>query len=157
MDLRKVKKLIELFEASELVEMEISEGENTIRMNRGGSSVVHGPIYGKTMSDIRKDSGSPDVNAVEEPDPMPDKPVGENETTIDSPMVGTFYNAASPDAEPYVLVGSVVAPGDVLCVIEAMKTFNHVESEVSGTIRAVYKSSGDPVEYGEPLFLLDTH
>ena len=154
MDLRKVKKLIELFEASELVEMEISEGENTIRMNRGSGGIVHGPVYGRTMPDMRRDPGPP-VETME--DSMPEKPAGENETTIDSPMVGTFYSAASPDAEPYVLAGSVVAPGDVLCVIEAMKTFNHIESEVSGTIRAVYKSSGDPVEYGEPLFLLDTH
>lgn len=153
MDLRKVKKLIELFEASELVEMEISEGDNTIRMNRGGVGL--GPVHSKVMSTVQKHPESPDREEAEAS--TQDESVVEDGDTIDSPMVGSFYDAPSPDAPPFVTVGSVVSPGDVLCIIEAMKTFNHVESEVSGTIRAVYKSSGDPVEYGEPLFLLDPH
>ena len=78
----------------------------------------------------------------------------DSQDSIDSPMVGTFYIAPSPDAEPFVEVGSVVKPGDVLCVIEAMKTFNQLECEVSGTVTKILKSSGDPVEYGEPLFLI---
>jgi len=74
---------------------------------------------------------------------------------IGSPMVGTYYNSSSPDADPYVEVGSRVKEGDVLCIIEAMKTFNQFEEEQSGTISRIYKSTGDPVEYGEPLFLID--
>ncbi len=147
-DLRKVKKLIELFEESELVELEITEGESTIRLSRGGSTSPYAPIY------------APQVLPVAEAAHVKPADSPRNEevlagSTIDSPMVGTFYDASSPDTDAYVSVGSVVKPGDVLCIIEAMKTFNQLDAEVSGTIRAIYKSSGDPVEFGEPLFLID--
>ena len=149
LDLRKVKKLIELFEESQLIEMEISEGESTIRLNRGG------PVSSAAMQ------YAPPAAVSLQSAPLSIAPEhaaeGEVETgsKITSPMVGTFYDASSPDSEPYVKVGSIVKVGDVLCIIEAMKTFNQFEAEESGTIRAVYKQTGDPVEFGEPLFLID--
>lgn len=151
MDLRKVKKLIELLEESELGEMEITEGENTIRLSRSGSSSVPAapqsivvaphPTNGIYQSPVAEDGYA--------------SPVEITRNTIDSPMVGTFYDSSSPDAEPYVSVGSHIKTGDILCVIEAMKTFNQLEADVEGTIKAIYKSNGDPIEYGEPLFLID--
>ena len=150
MDLRKVKKLIELFEESELAEMEICEGDATIRMSRGGAYVQHA-VTAHAAPVIEAPAVAPPA-AVSTTNAA--KPEVESQASIDSPMVGTFYDAPSPDADPYVTVGTVVKPGDVLCVIEAMKTFNQLECEVSGTITEILKSSGDPVEYGEPLFLI---
>ena len=154
MDLRKVKKLIELFEESELVEMEISEGESTIRLNRdrsNSSGQIMAPAAQFIPAPVATQTGSNEASAATVITDA-EEPVGER---INSPMEGTFYDAASPDVDPYVSVGSVVKPGDVLCIIEAMKTFNQFESESAGTIRAIYKQSGDPVEFGEPLFLID--
>ncbi len=145
MDLRKVKKLIELFEESTLSEMEISEGDATIRMARGqvvSQSIPINPSVG-VMEQVQVNDSTPE-SAPQQPS-----------VSIDSPMVGTFYSAASADADPYVLVGSQVSPGDVLCIIEAMKTFNQLQCEVSGTIRKILKSNGDPVEYGESIFLIE--
>lgn len=149
MDLRKVKKLIELFEESELVEMEITEGESSIRLNRSGGLQSFPSAYSPAVQTIS------DTVPVKPAEPLKGEEENLPGSTIDSPMVGTFYDASSPDADVYVSVGSVVKPGDVLCIIEAMKTFNQLEAEVSGTIKAIYKSSGDPVEFGEPLFLID--
>ena len=123
------------FEESHLTEMEISEGDAVIRLSRAAAVGYGGP------------AAAPGPAAEVEP-------AAERPASIDSPMVGTFYNAPAPDAEPFVEAGSAVKPGDVLCIIEAMKTFNQLECEVSGTIMRVLKSNGDPVEYGEPLFLL---
>ena len=151
MDLRKVKKLIELFEESDLAEMEISEGDATIRMSRGASVINY------TASAPPMPAGDVPVSprpAVDSRVEDPSRGIEESQDSIDSPMVGTFYLAPSPDADPFVEIGSTVKPGDVLCVIEAMKTFNQLECEVSGTITKILKSSGDPVEYGEPLFLI---
>ncbi len=152
MDLRKVKKLIELLEESTLAEMEITEGESTIRLSRASSPAMLPVQYGHAASHI----------VAETPPSAPPQgtPVGQSDTEIagsavESPMVGTYYNSSSPDSEPYVAVGTVVKPGDVLCIIEAMKTFNQLEADVAGTIKAIYKSNGDPVEFGEPLFLID--
>ncbi len=147
MDLRKVKKLIELFEESELVEMEIAEGESTIRLSRGSAMPVYAPAYAP-HAQVAHDAPAMPADSQRTEDAV-------TGNTIDSPMVGTFFDASSPDVEAYVSVGSIVKPGDVLCIIEAMKTFNQLEAEVSGTIREIYKSSGEPVEFGEPLFLID--
>ena len=152
MDLRKVKKLIALLEESTLAEMEISEGENTIRLSRGSSSTGILPtqashITSHTVADAPPSSSSQAVLA----DQVHTEIDG---NAVESPMVGTYFNSSSPDTEPYVSVGTEVKPGDVLCIIEAMKTFNQLEADVAGTIRAIYKSNGDPVEFGEPLFLI---
>ena len=154
MDLRKVKKLIELLEDSALTEMEITEGENTIRLSR---------------ATVRQTALSPEQVT---PTAQTTAPLAANPPTVDaaqpaaadaliagkvvpSPLVGTFYDSPSPDDKPYVSVGSVVGEGDTLCVIEAMKTFNQLEAEIAGVVTVIYKSNGDPVEYGEPLFVIE--
>ena len=146
MDIRKVKKLIELLEESELTELEIREGEESIRLSRSGTAMA-------VLPQRAVDLPAPE-SAVRPPsddeDPAPD-----TEAVI-SPMVGTYYAAANPDSEPYVGIGSEVKAGDTLCVIEAMKIFNQVEAETSGIVRRILKNSGDPVEYGETLFLIES-
>jgi len=144
MDLRKIKKLIDLLEKSKLNELEIREGDDTIRLSRASdtSQVVVSPLQSPSVAQKLASA----------------QPVNEDEQggfAVTSPMVGTFFAAAEPDSRPFVQVGSVVNPNDTLCVLEAMKTFNQVKSEISGTVTAVLKSSGDPVEYGETLFIID--
>ena len=145
MDLRKIKKLIELLEESALTEMEISEGKNTIRLSR--AAPVTAPVTPSTAPVIA--SASP---ATVTPQDAPPTSAG---TVIKSPLVGTFYNAPSPDESPFVTVGATVGEGDILCLIEAMKTFNQLEAEIAGVVTVVHKENGDPVEYGEPLFVIE--
>ena len=149
MDIRKIKKLIELLEESDLTELEISEGEESIRLSRrspldSAESTSPAPPPAQLTE---TPTPSPTIATVEElPDTVP----------VVSPMVGTFYAAPNPESSPYVKTGSEVAVGDTLCVIEAMKIFNHVEAECPGVIRKILKNSGDPVEFGETLFLIET-
>ncbi len=145
MDLRKIKKLIDLLEKSKLSELEIKEGDDTIRLSRAGETghVVAAPAQGQTIAP-QSISAEPAFNE--------DHKGG---FAVTSPMVGTFFASSEPEAEPFVQVGSVVNPSDTLCILEAMKTFNQVKSEISGTVVTVLKSSGDPVEYGETLFIID--
>ena len=150
MDVRKIKKLIELLEESALTEIEISEGEESIRLSRSSSL---DPAESTTATPLP-------ARLTETPTPLPE-PAATVEDLPDtvpvvSPMVGTFYAAPNPDFSPYVKTGSEVAVGDTLCVIEAMKIFNHVEAECPGVIRKILKNSGDPVEFGETLFLIET-
>ena len=147
MDLRKIKKLIELLEESALNEIEISEGEESVRLSRTAS-----------LGSVEINTTDPSFNKLPEaPTPSREDINADKQTTIpiNSPMVGTFY--ASPDQEstPYVEAGTEVIVGDTLCIIEAMKIFNHVEAEQTGIVRKILKSSGDPVEYGETLFLIE--
>ena len=144
MDIRKIKKLIELLEESALTELEISEGEESIRLSRRSpldSAKSTSPALPPAPM-----SSSTAATVEELPDTVP----------VVSPMVGTFYAAPNPESSPYVKTGSEVAVGDTLCVIEAMKIFNHVEAECPGVIRKILKNSGDPVEFGETLFLIET-
>ena len=148
MDLRKVKKLIELLEDSALVEMEITEGENTIRLSRAGTMATAAQIASAPVS--APVAAIPIVS-----EPTSSGPVVENDANdnhVESPMVGTYYAGPSPDADPFVQLGTKVKVGDTVCIIEAMKTFNSIEAEVAGTVVAVHKSPGDPVEFGEALF-----
>ncbi len=156
MDLRKVKKLIELLEESNLNEMEIREGEESIRLSRGAPAVHHAPAVMHTMpvpdshsqqSAAVRYAGQDDSDSAK----ASDIPGGHQVT---SPMVGTYYSSPEPDAEPFVTVGSKVEPGDTLCVIEAMKIFNQIESDTSGTVVHIQKGSGEAVEYGELLFVI---
>jgi len=154
MDLRKVKKLIELLEESNLNEMEIREGEESIRLSRGAPAVHHAPAVMHTMpapeaqqSAAVRYAGQADSDSAQ----ASDIPGGHQ---ITSPMVGTYYEAPEPDAEPFVSVGSKVEAGDTLCVIEAMKIFNQIEADTSGTIVHIQKGSGEAVEYGELLFVI---
>ena len=153
MDIRKIKKLIELLEESALTEIEISEGEESIRLSRSSpldpaESTTANPLPARlteTPSPSRE-SSSTAATLEDLPGTVP----------VVSPMVGTFYAAPNPESSPYVKTGSEVTLGDTLCVIEAMKIFNHVDAECSGVIRKILKNSGDPVEFGETLFLIET-
>lgn len=151
MDLRKIKKLIELLEDSALLEMEITEGDSTIRLSRtGGAPVATRQTVPAPPADSQTARETPPP-AVQSGSMDTDEAAG---VVVNSPMVGTFYNASSPDSSPYVSIGTVVEPGDALCIIEAMKTYNQLEVEVAGTVKAIYKKNGEPVEFGEPLFLI---
>ncbi|MEE8196090.1 MAG: acetyl-CoA carboxylase biotin carboxyl carrier protein [Acidiferrobacterales bacterium] len=148
MDIRKVKKLIEMLEESNLGEIEIREGEESIRISRLSS--LPAPAAVSVAS-------APVVAPVH---PLPATPGAQEQTTppghvIVSPMVGTFYRASSPGATPFVEVGSQVNVGDTLCVIEAMKMFNEIEADKAGVVRAILKENGQPVEYGESLFVIE--
>jgi acetyl-CoA carboxylase biotin carboxyl carrier protein len=153
MDIRKVKKLIELLEESAISEIEIKEGEESVRISRAAPSVVQAPVqqvlasppyqqnplYSQTASEL----------AVEKP------PAMESGEVVESPMVGTFYRSPSPGAASFVEVGDTVRLGDTLCIIEAMKILNQIESEVAGVIKAILVESGQPVEFGQPLFVIE--
>lgn len=147
MDLRKVRKLIEIFNDSRLAEMEIREGEESIRLTRavkGAPQVEHSLIPHSPATEI-DDSGKPDTA---------DSKMFEGAQEIISPMVGTFYRASTPGAENFVEIGDRVVPGQTLCLIEAMKIYNQIESSYNGIVVKIFKESGDPVEYGEPIFLI---
>ena len=149
MDIRKIKKLIELLEESTLTELEISEGEESIRLSRRSPldpTESTSPAPPPARLTEKPTSSSTAAKVEDLPGTVP----------VVSPMVGTFYAAPNPESSPYVKTGSEVAVGDTLCVIEAMKIFNHVEAECSGVIRKILKNSGDPVEFGETLFLIET-
>jgi len=146
MDIRKIKKLIELLEESNLNEIEIREGEESIRLSRGAGVVSVAPVA---------QPAAPVVAAVPAPAETPAAPPAVPEGhPVKSPMVGTYYAAAQPGAQPFVEVGASVQVGDTLCVIEAMKIFNQIEADKSGTVVAILKENGEPVEYGETLFVI---
>lgn len=148
MDLRKLKKLIDLVEQSGISELEITEGEETVRISRALPAqpiyapppVVHHIPVGSAPS-----ASSPAAQAAAEP-------AGHR---LKSPMVGTFYRSPSPGADPFVEIGSSVEVGDTICIIEAMKLLNEIESDKAGVIKAVLVENGQPVEYGEPLFVIE--
>jgi len=151
MDLRKIKKLIELLEESNLQEMEIQEGEESIRLSRGRSSpVVHQPIQTPLAAPIAEVSPAVTTSAANV-----DAEEASTDNALTSPMVGTFYSAARPGDAPFVKAGDTVAVGDVLCIVEAMKIFNQIEADRPGKIVSILKESGDPVEYGESLFIIE--
>jgi acetyl-CoA carboxylase biotin carboxyl carrier protein len=148
MDIRKIKKLIELLEASSLTEMEIHEGEESVRLSR--SSQAHAPVAAPPATAPATAPAAP----AEAPVAAPIATSEEEGHVVRSPMVGTFYAASSPEAEPFVKVGQKVKPGDTLCIIEAMKMFNQIESEVEGVVTRILAENGQPVEFDEPLFII---
>ena len=150
MDLRKIKTLIQLLQDSELAEIEVKHGEESVRLSRA-SQVPTAPAP-QTVAAAPAPQAPAEQAPVPEPEPPPE-PQGEQVT---SPMVGTFYSAPSPTSPPFVRVGDSVQAGDVLCVIEAMKTMNHIESEYAGEVAAVLVENAEPVEYGQPLFTIRT-
>jgi len=151
MDIRKVKKLIELLEESGIAEIEIHEGEESVRINRGGSAplpqtVVNVPSVDassslKTQLSTNENSSSDDYNDEGE--------------VITAPMVGIFYSSPSPDQPPFVNKGQNIKTGDVLCIIEAMKIMNQIEADIDGKLVRILVENGDPVEYGQPLFVIN--
>jgi acetyl-CoA carboxylase biotin carboxyl carrier protein len=150
MDIRKVKKLIELLEESGIAELEIKEGEESVRISRGGAQAAAAP------------AAQPAPPA---PAPAPAAPVAgggdapaaseRSGHAVESPMVGTFYSASSPSSPPFVEVGQQVTAGETVCIIEAMKILNQIEADVSGTVKAILVDNGSPVEFGEPLLIIE--
>lgn len=151
MDIRKVKKLIELLEESGIAEIEIKEGEESVRISRGGSYPAPAPIFTTHMHSPPPSNPAPTALATAEPAGEP-APSGH---AIESPMVGTYYEAPAPGAAPFVKVGQRVNVGDTLCIIEAMKILNQIESDVAGEVKAILCKNGDPVEYGQKLFIIE--
>jgi acetyl-CoA carboxylase biotin carboxyl carrier protein len=149
MDLRKLKKLIDLVEESGISELELTEGEEKVRISRAmAPSAAPVTQYVTAPAPAPVAAGAPAPAAATAQAEVLDGKV------VKSPMVGTFYRASSPDAKSFVDVGSSVNTGDTLCIIEAMKLLNEIESEFSGTIKKIFVENGQPVEYGEPLFLI---
>lgn len=144
MDLRKLKKLIDLVQESGITELEISEGEEKVRISKGAlaSAMMMGPSAHMFQTPL------PPAPAIEA---LPAEPEGH---VVRSPMVGSFYRSASPGAKAFVEVGQSVSPGDTLCIIEAMKLLNEIEADQGGVIKAILIENGQPVEYGEPLFVI---
>jgi acetyl-CoA carboxylase biotin carboxyl carrier protein len=149
MDLRKLKKLIDLVEESGISELELTEGEEKVRISR---ALMHSsaPVTHYVSAPQQQPSAAPLVA----PAVAPVTPAAEEGQIVKSPMVGTFYRASSPDAKSFVDIGSSVSSGDTLCIIEAMKLLNEIESEYSGVVKKIFVENGQPVEYGEPLFLI---
>jgi acetyl-CoA carboxylase biotin carboxyl carrier protein len=159
MDIRKVKKLIEMLEESSLAEIEIREGEEAIRISRassvgGGATVVSNAVpetHHAAPAASPGQTAPPATSAAAQSQPPP-APTGH---AVTSPMVGTFYRSPSPGAQAFVDIGSEVKVGDILCIIEAMKMMNQIESDKAGVVKAILKENGQPVEFGEPLFVIE--
>jgi acetyl-CoA carboxylase biotin carboxyl carrier protein len=156
MDIRKVKKLIELLDESGIAEIEITEGEESVRISRYGKGYVPqmpfaapAPHAAPPVAAHQAATSPASSTATEEPEPDDDG------FAVIAPMVGTFYSAASPGSAPFVQVGDRVNQGDTLCIVEAMKMMNQIEAEVSGTIKSIRVQNGEPVEYGQVLFIID--
>ncbi|HET6566250.1 MAG TPA: acetyl-CoA carboxylase biotin carboxyl carrier protein [Xanthomonadales bacterium] len=163
MDIRKVKKLIELLEESNLTEIEIVEGEESVRLSRGGSASAQpisymmppqmapapaAPASAPVAAAPAQPAAAPQASTTPKADDMPEGDI------LRSPMVGTYYSSPSPDADPFVSLGQKVSEGETLCIIEAMKMFNQIEAETSGTVVAILAESGQPVEFDQPLFVI---
>jgi len=146
-DIRKIKKLIELLEESNLTEIEIVEGEESVRLIRA-SQPVAAPVAAPVALIEQPPVAAAAAPAEEDEDQIP-----EGEPVL-APMVGTFYGASSPEAQPFVTMGQTVGVGDTLCIIEAMKMFNQIEADISGTVVAILAENGQPVEYDQPLFVI---
>jgi len=150
MDIRKLKKLIELLNESDVAEIEIREGEESVRISRY-SSVTPPVVATAPPPPPAPAAEAPSSNAAPSESGGEALPEGH---VVKSPMVGTFYRAPSPGAKPFVEVGDHVEVGDTLCIIEAMKILNQIEADQAGTIAAVLVENGEPVEYGQPLFVI---
>lgn len=150
MDIRKVKKLIELLEESGIDELEIREGEESVRISRHSKQPAYAqPMYAPAPAPVAAPVAA--APAAAEAAPAAAKLNG---TVARSPMVGTFYRAASPTSGNFVEVGQSVKKGDILCIVEAMKMMNHIEAEASGVIESILVENGQPVEYDQPLFTI---
>jgi acetyl-CoA carboxylase biotin carboxyl carrier protein len=150
-DLKKIRRLVELMKEHDLNEMDLEQGEQRIRLRRSGS----GQVVANTAPVAAAAEPAPAAAATPAAAAKPAADDG-NTVLIKSPMVGTFYSAPSPDAVAYVKVGDHVGPDTTICIVEAMKVFNEIPAETSGKIVAILVENGDPVEYGQPLFKVDT-
>jgi len=144
MDLRKLKKLIDLVQESGIAELEITEGEEKVRIAKGGQvSVAHAPAAAASAL-----PAAPDVPA------SAAQVAADARHTLNAPMVGTFYRAPAPDAKAFVEIGQQIKEGETVCIIEAMKLMNEIEADASGTVVEILVENGQPVEYGQPLFVI---
>jgi acetyl-CoA carboxylase biotin carboxyl carrier protein len=156
LDIRKVKKLIELLEESGIAEIEIKEGEEAVRISRmptgGFMTHLQQPMMQAPVATIAAPVAAPSAAGA-----GPAAPAARhaNEHVVAAPMVGTFYASATPGAKPFVEIGTEVKEGQVLCIIEAMKMMNQIESDKSGKVTAIMATNGDPVEFGQPLFVIE--
>jgi len=152
-DIRKVKKLIELLESSGIAEIEISEGEESVRISRypQGMTVAQGPMM-PAMPAVAAGAPAAPANQAQ---PVPARPAPPKDDSITAPMVGTYYSAPAPGAKPFVQVGDEIKVGQVLCIIEAMKMMNQIESEKEGRVVSILARNGEPVEFGQPLFVIE--
>ena len=155
MDLRKLKKLIDLVEESGIAELEITEGEEKVRISRVNQTTQ------ATVTTTPQQAAAQVVTTATAAEATPATPAGEAAApaepeghVVKAPMVGTFYRSATPGAKPFVEVGQQVNQGDTLCIIEAMKLLNEIEADCSGVIKEILAENGQPVEYGEPLFVI---
>ena len=151
MDIRKVKKLIELLEASSVDEIEIREGEESVRISRNTAAPIAmaAPVAAPAIpAPVAPASAAPAPSA-------PEAAASIAANAVKSPMVGTFYRSPSPDAAPFVEVGQSVRAGDVLCIVEAMKMMNQIEADRAGTVTAIHAENGEPVEFDQPLITVE--
>ena len=148
MDLRKLKKLIDLVQESGISELEVTEGEEKVRIAKHSTGPA--PISYMTQAP----AAAPALAAAPAVAAAPVEPAQPDGHEVKSPMVGTFYRASAPGAKPLVEIGQTVAVGEVLCIIEAMKLMNEIESDAAGTVKAILLENGEPVEFGEPLFII---
>lgn len=151
MDIRKVKKLIELLEESGIAELEINEGEESVRISRYSSSAPPAPVNYAVPPAPAPAAAAPSAPAAAESEEE-SLPSGH---IVKSPMVGTYYSSPSPGSKPFVSVGDTVSAGDTICIVEAMKILNQIEADVSGTIKAILADNAQPVEYGQPLMIIE--
>ena len=154
MDIRKIKKLIELVEESGIAELEITEGEESVRINRHSSAPViaaQPQQFAAAPAPVAAPAAAP-APAAEAAPAAAAEPAGHK---VLSPMVGTFYAAASPEAPKYVEVGQSVNVGDTLCIVEAMKMMNQIEADKAGVVKAILVENGEPVEFDQPLFIIE--
>jgi len=152
MDLRKLKKLIDLVQESGIAELEITEGEERVRITRataGQTFYAGAPMMAPAMMPAPQAAPAP-VAA-----PVAAEPAAPEGHVVKSPMVGTFYRAASPGAKPFVNIGDTIKQGDTICIVEAMKILNEIESDKAGTVTQILCENGQAVEYGQPLFIIE--
>jgi acetyl-CoA carboxylase biotin carboxyl carrier protein len=149
MDLRKLKKLIDLVQESGIAELEITEGEEKVRINRAGN-VSQAPVSSAAPLQV---AAAPAPIAVA-PVAAAEAPAAPEGHVVKSPMVGTFYRSSAPGSKPFVEIGQSVSAGETLCIIEAMKLLNEIESDQTGVIKSILVENGQPVEYGQPLFVV---
>ena len=159
MDIRKVKKLIELLDESGIAEIEITEGEESVRISRHSTGVAAAaPVYAPAPLAAPPPASPAPAPAAAPAAAAPAAPVAADDSggfEVNAPMVGTYYSSSSPGAAAFVQVGDHVNEGDTLCIIEAMKMMNQIEAEVSGNIKSIRVQNGDPVEYGQTIFVID--
>lgn len=151
MDIRKVKKLIELLEESGIAEIEIKEGEESVRISRGPVGVAQAPVM-QTPHQVAAPQQQVASTPADEPAPEVVESAGQQ---INAPMVGTYYSAPSPDSDDFVKVGQNIKVGDTLCIIEAMKIMNPIEADRAGKLTAILVENGQPVEFEQPLFVVE--